>query len=133
MSLLTKDQILNADDLPTKEIEVPQWGGNVLIRTMTAFERDRFEKKMFGDGDKKNRPDNIRATLASLAIVDESGDRMFTDKDIVALGKKSAAALDRVFAEIQKLNAVSDKDVEEMAGNSEETPGASSDGELPSV
>jgi hypothetical protein len=131
MSLLTKDQILEADDLETKDVYVKPWGGHVRIRTMTAHERDQFEQKMFASrsGSKKDRVDNIRAVLVAMAVVDEDGNRLFTDKDVKALAKKSAAAMDRIFAETQKLNAVSNEDVEEMAKNSEETQDELSDGE----
>lgn len=131
MSLLTKDQILEADDLETKDVYVKPWGGHVRIRTMTAYERDQFERKMFASrsGSKKDRVENIRATLIAMAVVDEDGKRLFTDKDVKALAQKSAAAMDRIFSETQKLNAVSNEDVEEMAKNSEETQDESSDGE----
>lgn len=129
-SLLTKDQILQAEDLDTKDVYVKPWNGYVRIRTMTAHERDRFEQQMFSNkGGKKERMDDIRATLVSLTVVDEDGKRMFSDKDVKALSKKSAAALDKLFAEAQSLNAVSDDDVEDLAKNSEETQDDSSDGE----
>lgn len=130
MSLLTKDQILSADDLQTKDVYVKPWDGYVRIRTMTAHERDRFEQMMFSNkGGKRERMDDVRATLVSLTVVDEDGKRMFSDKDVKALSKKSAAALDKIFSEAQSLNAVSDEDVEEIAKNSEETQDDSSDGE----
>ena len=127
-NLLTKDQILSADDLTTKDVFVTPWGGTIRIRTMTASERDHFEQKMFSGGKKQARMDDIRATLVSIAVVGENGERMFSDKDVKALSKKSAAAMDQIFAEVQKLNAVSDEDVEDMAKNSEETPDDNSDG-----
>lgn len=130
MSLLTKEQILNADDLQTKDIYVKPWGGTVRLQTMSAHERDKFEQSMFTNkGGKKERMDDVRATLVSLTLVDENGKRLFTDKDVKALSKKSAAAMDQIFAESQRLNAVTDEDVEDMVGNSEETPGGSPDGE----
>ncbi len=129
-NLLSKDQILSADDLQTKDVYVKPWDGYVRIRTMTAHERDRFEQMMFSNrGGKKERMDDVRATLVSLTVVDEDGKRMFSDKDVKALSKKSAAALDKIFSEAQSLNAVSDEDVEEIAKNSEETQDDSSDGE----
>ena len=43
---------------------------------------------------------------------------MFSEKDITALGKKSAAALDRIYEASQKLNRLTDGDVDELAKNS---------------
>ena len=129
-NLLSKDQILSAQDLDTKDIYVKPWRGYVRIRTMTAHERDRFEQMMFSNkGGKKERMEDVRATLVSLTVVDEAGKRLFTDKDVKALGKKSAAALDKIFDEAQKLNRVTDEDVEDMTENLPETQDDSSDGE----
>lgn len=129
-NLLSKDQILKVEDLDTKDIYVKPWGGYVRIRTMTAHERDRFEQMMFSNrGGKKERMDDVRATLVSLTVVDEDNKRMFTDKDVKALSKKSAAALDKIFDEAQKLNRVTDEDVEEMTENLPETQDDVSDGE----
>ena len=127
-NLLTKDQILSADDLQTKDIYVKHWDGYVRIRTMTAHERDQFEQQVFTNKGEKERMDDIRATLVSLAVVDEDGKRLFTDKDIKALSRKSAAAMDQIFGEAQELNAVRNQDIEELAKNSEETQDDNSDG-----
>jgi hypothetical protein len=60
---------------------------------------------------------NIRAKLVALTVVDEDGNRIFSDEDAEALGKKSAAALDRIFAVAQRLSGLRPEDVEELAGN----------------
>ena len=120
--LLTRDQILGADDLPSEEVEVPEWGGSVKIRTMTGSERDAFEASLLGTGSKKDKQKvmlDIRAKFASLVIVDKDNKRLFTAKDIKDLGSKSASALDRVLTVGQRLNGLSSDDVEELAGNSE--------------
>lgn len=114
--LLTKDQILNSEDGKTIDIDVPEWGGSIRIATMSGFARDQFEGSLIGKGGGTNTV-NIRAKLAAATIVDENGALMFTEKDVAALGKKSAAALDRVFEASQKLNRISDSDVEELAKN----------------
>jgi hypothetical protein len=69
---------------------------------------------------------NIRARLCAMAMVSDDGERIFTDADMKALGKKSAKALDRVFAVAQKLNGLSAGDVEELAKNSESGPNGDS-------
>ena len=87
---------------------------------MTGSERDAFESSLIGTGGKdtsKNLRD-LRARFASLVIVDESNERLFSEKDVKALGRKSAAALDRVFAAGQRLNGLTNQDVDELAGNS---------------
>ena len=38
MALLTRDEILAADDIKTEDVEVPEWGGDVRVSVMS---RDR--------------------------------------------------------------------------------------------
>lgn len=130
MALLTKDEILAADDLPTEDVEVPEWGGTVRVRTLTGAERDRFEESItqVKGGSVKTNYANLRARLVALCAVDEQGRRLFSDADAAALGRKSAAALDRVFIAARRLNGMSDADIEEMTSGFPETEdgGASS-------
>ena len=136
MSLLSKTAILAADDLQTEELEVPEWGGAVRVRSFTGRERDAFEASMVrGDGrDRKVDLTNMRARLVGLTVIDEAGQRLFTDEEVDLLGAKSGAALDRVFAVAQKLNGLSGADVEELSKNSSGVPSAVSisDSALPS-
>jgi len=60
---------------------------------------------------------NIRARFVASCIIDEDGKRLFTAQDIVPLGKKSAAAMSRVFDECREINGITEKDVEEIEGN----------------
>ena len=111
--MLNRDSILSSDDLPKELVQVPEWVGDVYVRTLTGTERDAFEQSMVTKKDKPNL-DNVRARFAVLTICDEAGVRLFTDADAKKLGEKSAAALDRVFAVAQRLNGFSSSDVEEL-------------------
>ena len=126
MSLLSKTAILAAQDLQTEDVEVPEWGGAVRVRSFTGRERDAFESSMVrGDGrDRKVDLTNMRARLVGLTVIDETGQRLFTDEEADLLGAKSGAALDRVFAIAQKLNGLSGADVEELSKNSSGVPSA---------
>jgi hypothetical protein len=119
MKALSKAAILGADDLPRETVEVPEWGGAVVVRSMTAAERDAFEAEIL---EKQDRPAaerlaNLRARVVARTAVDANGVRLFADEDIEALGQKSARALDRVYAAASKLNGLSERDEEELAKN----------------
>ena len=115
MAMLSKKDILTADDLPHQDVEVPEWGGTVRVRTMTGTERDAFEGETYtGDG---ANTINMRARMCARCIIGEDGERLFEDRDMAELGAKSAAALDRVFAVAQALNGFSDSDIEELEKN----------------
>lgn len=124
MTLLTKDQILSADDRDFKDLEVPEWtpkGSDVMcvrIMAMSGAERDSFEASLL-DKKFKNDPKralNFRARFIASCIVDEDGKRLFAASDIVALGKKSAAPISRVFDECRDLNGMTEEAAEEIAG-----------------
>ncbi len=117
MALLTKDDILKQDDLKFEVVNVPEWGGEVRVCTMSGFARDRFEAGIMGKNGGLNTQ-NIRAKLACATVVDDAGNLLFEEKDIIKLGNKSCAALDRVFAAAQRLNMISNVDVEGLAKNS---------------
>jgi hypothetical protein len=122
--ILTREQILSADDLKREEVHVPDWGGSVFVRTLTGAERDRLEEQSVTRNGKTFEANfsNVRARLVSLAAVDESGKRLFTEADIEALGAKSATALDIVFAVASRINGLSAKDVDQLAKNSSADP-----------
>ena len=103
MNILSKDAILAADDLPRETVNVPEWGGEVLVRTMSGTDRDAFEASLL---EKDGRMENVRARLVALTLCDPQGDRLFDDSEIAALGRKSARALDRVFSVAQRLNGI---------------------------
>lgn len=115
MFYLSKEAILGAADRATEDLQVPEWGGIVRISAMSASTRDKWEQEIYG-GDKP-KMDDFRARFVGLCLVDESGERMFSDSEIASLGRKSAAALHRVFSVAQRLNALDDGAVEDAAKN----------------
>ncbi len=119
MPILTRDQILSVEDRATESVDVPEWGGSVIVSTMSGRERDEFESSLLADkgASKDANMANLRARLASLCCVAEDGTRMFTKADIEALGNKSAAALNRIFIAAQRLNGIGEDAVDELAGN----------------
>lgn len=122
---LNRDAILGAPDIRTEEVRVPEWGGSVLVRGLTGAERDRFEDSIVEMRGQKRifHMEHIRARLVALSVVDEQGNRIFTEADIPALSKKSALALQRVFEVAQRLSGLSDVDLSELTKNSESAQG----------
>ena len=113
---LTRDEILEIDDLPTKEVWVPYWKAYVKVRILNAGERDAFEASLY-DKDGNMRLEGMRARLVSLVCVDEAGERLFTEADAELLNKKSAAAIDLIVDEAKSLNRMLKEDFEELEKN----------------
>lgn len=125
MALLGRNAILEAKDLQTEDVPVPEWGGEVRIRMLTGEERDQFEASMVElrkDGTTKANRENVRARLLILCIVNENGETMFNKADIKLLGRKSAKALERVVNACNELNGISEKDIEELSEGFDSDP-----------
>lgn len=116
---LKRDAILAASDLQFEDVPVPEWNGKVRVRGMTGEERDLWEAALLEGrtDDKKQNARNVRATLVSLTVVDETGARVFSEADVVALGKKSVKALQRIYNVAQRLSRITEEDLKELAGN----------------
>lgn len=121
---LSRDQILKADDCKIISVPVPEWGGEVSVKTFSGEDRDLLELLQISDNaaQRTQRQANWRARVASMTICDEQGTRLFTDRDIAALGKKSGVALQRVYEAAISLNAIRPEDIEELTKNSNGDP-----------
>lgn len=144
MTMLSRDAILAADDLKTQEVDVPEWGGTVLVRALSGEDRDAFEASLTmrrpvlvgpNKGQMENVPDpsNVHAKLVARSIVDENGKRVFTDADIALLGAKSSAALQRLWDVAAELSGLTDGAAEDAEGNSAPVPSDGSTSDLPAT
>lgn len=120
LSKQTRPEIDSRDDRVYQDVYIPVWDIWVCVRSLTAMERDKFEKDIVTyDGKKIITRDNIRAKLFVLSIVDpETHELLYTLGDVENVGKKNAAAIDTVFSVASKLSKISDEDVEELIKNS---------------
>lgn len=125
MGYLSREQILAADDRTYADVPVPEWGGNVRVRSMTGRERDQLERSVMVEkkrGLKEVNMENFRAKIVALTVVDESGELLFTERDVRALGEKSSKAVARIANKASELSAITDDDVEEMTEDFDEAP-----------
>lgn len=127
---MTRDAFLGLPKRPPERVDLPELGDGmcVYVRRMTSRERDDFETAIMERRGKVRELNhkNLRARLVALCTVDEHGNRLFTDADAEALGDKEASIIDPIFAAAQRINALSQRDVEELEKNSEKTRGESS-------
>lgn len=129
MTILSKDQILEADDLKTETVEVPEWSGSVIVRSMTGADRDAFENSLVtvkADGTRVPNMVNMRTKLVALTVVNESGGRMFDETEVDRLALKSAAALKRVYEAAERINGVGQAAQADAEKNSEADPSGAS-------
>ena len=120
---LTREQILKPVEIPKQEIYIPEIGGTVWVKGMSAADRSRFEKEFQTSSGQssKRKLSQIRERLVIACVCNEEGSPILTVKDVEALGKQSIQIIERIVNVAQKLCGMSSEDVEQLAGNSEET------------
>lgn len=99
---LDKNSILAANDLKRETVPCPEWGGDVIIQEIGAIARDRLWPALL-DANGKNDPINVAGKVLVRCIVDDAGERIFTDEDAELLGKRSPAVINRLFRVAEKL------------------------------
>jgi hypothetical protein len=120
-SLFNRSAIMAIQDLPTEDVRIPEWETGseqvwIRVRGLTGKERDKYELSItVGKGQNKEiNARNARAKLVVMCVVDEKGERLFSDDDVSWLGDKSAQALERIFDVARRLSGLSDTDVKEL-------------------
>lgn len=113
---LSRDEILAKSDFVVKELEVPEWGGMVFIRSFSGKIRDGFESSL--SQNEKTRFVNFRARFAVNVLCDKDGKLLFSESDINLLSEKSGKALDRILDAGMELNGMKNKDMDEALKNS---------------
>ena len=124
MKKLSKDDIFKADDLPTKDMDIPEWGGTLTIRTLTGAERDEWESA-FVNQDKIDIR-GLKSRLVQFTTMNGDGQQMFTKADLQKINSKSASVIDRIFQVSQRLSGLTKEDAEEMVENSDAGPAGGS-------
>jgi hypothetical protein len=100
---LTKAEILTAGQrLQTKLIDVPEWGGQVLIRELRAGQRDQLEAAI--SAIEPGSTDSVRARALMVSVIDDAGNLLFDVSDLPSLAELGNIGADRIFQEIVELN-----------------------------
>jgi hypothetical protein len=134
LKLLTREDILGADDIKREIVAVPEWSGSLTVKALTGTERDQFESSFvtYQRNDKGSfdvmppRSVNVRARLVAMTAVGEDGTVLFTEADVAALGRKSGAALERVADVARRLAGMTPRDLEVLEKGLKADPNGSS-------
>jgi len=116
---LNRADILNKTDLPKEEVFVPEWGGSVFVRALTAKERVIYEQAVItrNGKDVETNLEKAIALLVALTVVDEDGKRLFSNKDADELADKNANALSKLYMVAVRMSSLAPEDVKELAEN----------------
>lgn len=108
---LKRDQILSIDDLPRETVPVPEWGDEVIVKTLTGIERAQMIDR-FVLASQSNPDELFNMHLIAACLVDESGVPLFdgSPEDIRILASRNGAVIERLFLVARRLNGY-DRDV----------------------
>jgi hypothetical protein len=116
--MLTRDQIL-ASELPDELVDVPEWGGKVRVRGLSAEDMEKNDRSLMEQGQdgtyrpKSELPLNMNTAFVVRCVVNDDGTPMFSEEDVEVLAKKSGAAIQRVWKVARRLSGRGDE--EELA------------------
>jgi hypothetical protein len=110
---LTRDEIVGVDDITKAEVQVPEWGGTVYVKTLRGTDRDAFEESLSKEKDKP-----FRSRFLVMTLCDERGSLLFKPEQVAALGEKSSLVLNRVFDAAWAINYFTPEKVEELGKDS---------------
>ena len=120
---LTLQEIMAAQDRTPVEVKVPEWGGVVYVVGMSGDDRDRFDTK-WGAKLSESSSDGpvdmagLRALVVSKTLCDAEGVLLCSrESEVTQLGRKSSAALDKIFSLGCKLSGIDLEDDEAVAKN----------------
>jgi len=135
MEFVTKEQLLAAASAaaprPFEIVECPELNWLIVVQGMSGIERDGWEKSLISGRGKRREvnTENVRAKLAVKSIVDKPGghgQRMFSDGEAVVLGQLRVDVLNKVYEAAQRVNGVTDEDIDELKKSSELAAGSGS-------
>lgn len=117
--LLTKEDVLKAEDRATEIVEMPEWGGAVEVQALDAWQQSEYEQSLFTTSfDGKSGSVDVKANRVGenvrLAALGLSQPKM-SEKD---LRTKSAASVNRIADAIRRLSGMDrKKEIAEAEGN----------------
>jgi len=116
---LTREQILaSRKDRKPVRVEVPEWGGDVFVRVLSAAQSLEFTE---GKSDR-----DVLFVMLVNCLVDEEGQRVFTDDDVEALAEEDFPVIMRVYQRVAEVNGLPTKGLEDAMESFKQAPDASS-------
>lgn len=122
-----REKLSSAASSPPRKVTITTMGyeGDYYVRGLTIGQRDRYEGACLKEKSVKGKlfqsvnTENMRARLLALCLVDADGTREFEESadDMAALAKLPATVGEPLFEAAREESGMSEKDLEELAGN----------------
>lgn len=119
-----RNKILEAVDLNSEIVDMSAfegWPDEVSVRELTAAQRDDYEAELVGLNESQEVEvdrSNARAKLVVRTVENpDTNELIFDPGDADAVGALPAAPISKLFNVAQRLNDISESDVDELVGN----------------
>lgn len=123
---LTRQQLDAVNDLKTKDVEVPEWGGTVRLRELSAKDRSLIEATTIGARGqgveiRVEAFKTLKQRVVAASLIDDNGNRLYKENEVGFLAQKSGQVVERLFQIVQDLSGMTEEAVKDAEGNSEGT------------
>lgn len=113
VEFLTVEQILDAEDLLTAVVDIPEWNGKVKVRGLTAQERNSLARKARVNGGPKSTV-TIDSEKAQFAVVQMGMiEPKIAPELFEPIMRRSASAVGRIYDKIVELSGMKTSGAEE--------------------
>lgn len=102
---LTRAAIMAAAKPRIVSVDVPEWGGSVHLREMTAGQRDQFDALQLSVAE-ADRYQDIRARMLVQSLCDADGALLFGSADLATVSGFPASAVTRIWEICLDLNGM---------------------------
>lgn len=116
-----RDKILQASDIVTERVHVPEWGIDVEVKTMTGAERAVIMQTVAEAGGQMDFRNIYPEVVIACTYDPETGERVFSYDDKPHLMAKSGLAIDRIAAVGLRLSGFTKESGDEMGKGSSTT------------
>jgi hypothetical protein len=117
------------DPLPQEVVEVPEWGGAVRVRMLTAAEREAWELSNAGKGGARNP--GARGRLVAACACRADGELIFKPDNAGQIDGLGARPVERLFDACLRINGLTPDAQEEARKNSSAPPSGASSSDSP--
>jgi len=118
MAYATKDGIAAAHDWEVCEYDVPEWGGVIRLRSLSALERLQLVKQFRDETAQNDNAFMFYATLITMSQVDEHGNQFWRlDNDTATLQSRNWNVLERVARKIMQINGMGNEEQDALEKN----------------
>ncbi len=100
-TVLSRERLLAADDTLTETVDVPEWGGSVVLRSLTLAQAKKVRRYIADNRDNAEVDD---LDIAMVVLIEGMVDPQLDAGDVVALSGKQTSVITRLSRKVIDLS-----------------------------